>query len=99
MNIVPIVKAVTGLATSIGAGAVVGNAIKATTPIVLSRTQKVIVGIGGVTVSAAVASFTADYVENSIDEVVAGFRAGKLLKKEFKAAAEEAATETPEESN
>lgn len=102
MNIVPIVKAVTGLATSIGVGAVVGNAIKATTPIVMSRTQKVIVTIGGVALSAVAGDMVATNLENQIDEIVLGYRAGKAVKDGFKQAAADAdarEASTPDESN
>lgn len=80
MNILPLVKSVTGLATSLGAGAVVGNAIKASTPLSLNRVQKVFVTIGAVTLSSVAGDLAANYIENQIQEVVDGFRAGKKVR-------------------
>lgn len=97
MNILPVVKSIVGLATSLGAGAVVGNAIKATTPANLNRVQKVFVGIGAVTLSTVAGEIASNYIEAQIQEVVDGFRAGKTIKVDV--VVEEVPTEgeTPED--
>jgi hypothetical protein len=81
MNILPLVKSVAGLATSLGAGAVVGNAIKASTPAGLKTSQKILVGIGSVALSSVAGEVTAKYIENQIQNVVDGWRAGAKIGK------------------
>lgn len=74
MNIVPMVKGIVGLATSLGAGAVVGNAIKATTPENMKLASKILVGIGGATLSVIAGEVASAYIENQIQDTVDGFR-------------------------
>lgn len=67
INILGIVKSVTGLAAGTGAGVIVGNLVKATTPDDLGKVQKVLVGIGGYTISAVLGDLSAKYVNDQID--------------------------------
>lgn len=79
MNIVPVVKLAAGLVTSLGAGAVVGNAIKATTPAGMKIASKVLVGIGGVALSTVAGELAATYVEKMIQTAADSFRIGKKI--------------------
>lgn len=67
INILSLVKGVSELAVSAGAGAVVGNLVKATTPDDLNRVQKLIVGIGAYGVGAVIGDLTAKYISDQID--------------------------------
>lgn len=69
MNIVPTLKAVTGLIASSGVGAITANAIKATTPTNLNFYQKITIGFGSVVLSGAMGAMATDYVEKQIDAV------------------------------
>lgn len=101
MNIVPIVKTVAGVATSFGAGAVVGNAIKATTPTNMKRATKILVGFGAVVLSSIAGDVAGRYVEEQIQNVADGVRVGKFVGETFArarhtAAAPEEAEEAPD---
>lgn len=74
MNTLNVVKGVAGFAASLGASAVIGNAIKATTPETLSTINKVGVVIGGVVVSGMVGTAASNFVRSEIDEAVDSFR-------------------------
>lgn len=86
--VLPIIKGAAGLASSLGAGAVVGNAIKATTPTDLKLAQKILVGIGGVALSSIAGERAAAYIESQIQGVADGIKLGKA---QAAAAAEAAA--------
>lgn len=77
MNILPIVKGATGLVASLGAGAVVGNAIKATTPSDMKKITKVLVGVGGIVISSIAGDMAAKYIEDQIQAGADNWRAGK----------------------
>ena len=101
MNIVPVVKAVAGLASSLSSGFVVGNVIKATTPGDLKTFQKIAVNVGGAILAGAAGQLASNYVEDQIQDVVDGFRIGRKNKatSHFAEAGEhvkEAAAETAE---
>lgn len=74
MKKLEVVKAVAGIVVSLGAGAVVGNAIKFTSPEDLKVLAKVGVGIGGFVISAMVGDAAAKYTEEQIDSVVDGVK-------------------------
>ena len=69
MNKITIVKSVTGLIASAGAGAVVSNAIKATTPGDINKFNKVMIGVGSFAITGLVGAAAAKHVEGMIDEV------------------------------
>lgn len=83
MNILPLIKGATGIAASLGAGAVVGNAIKATTPEGLKRSSKILVGIGSVVLSGIAGDMAAKYIEQQIDSAATGFIVGRNLAKKY----------------
>lgn len=68
MNPLGILKGVTEFVVSIGAGAVVGNAIKASTPRDLKLIPKVSIAIGGFVLSNMVGDMAAKYAAKSIDD-------------------------------
>jgi len=71
MNIaLKLLKTVTDVAVSMGAGAIVGNTIKQTTPADAKKYQKVAIGIGGFVLSSAVGSWASNYAQEQIDETV-----------------------------
>lgn len=89
MDIVPIVKSLTGLVTSLGAGAVVGNAIKATTPDNLKLVSKIFVAVGSVALSTVAGDLAANYVEGQIQDLVDNVRTSKAAAKGERLADEE----------
>lgn len=68
MKKLDILKSATGLIVSAGAGAVVGNAIKASTPADIKTIQKVLVGVGGFVLSGMAGEMASKYVNATIDE-------------------------------
>ena len=84
MPILPIVKIIAGSLTSFGAGTVVGNAIKATTPANLTRINKIVVGVGSIALSAIAGNAASKYVEeeiiqNSYDSFLTGKKRGEEI--------------------
>lgn len=69
INTVGIIKGVAEFAASAGAGIVVGNLIKATTPDDVTRFQKVLVGIGAYTIGGVLSSLSGKYIANEIQGV------------------------------
>lgn len=70
VNKMNIFKTATGVIASASAGAVVGNAIKATTPIDIKTSGKVMVAIGGFVLTSMVGDFASKYTSEQIDDVV-----------------------------
>lgn len=68
MNIMPIAKGLASTAASLGVSTVVTNAIKATTPIEVSKYSKVLIGLGGIAVTALVGDAVTRRTEQKIDE-------------------------------
>jgi len=68
--ILTIVKAGIGMVTSIGVGSIVGNAIKATTPVGMKKYTKVCVSLGSLVLTALAGDMASKYVESEIDSVV-----------------------------
>lgn len=69
---------ITSAVVSTGVGAVVGNAIKASTPATANLFQKVSIGIGGFVLSGMVAEKASTHVEKTVKRNV------KKIKKMFK---------------
>lgn len=68
MNIMPFAKGLASTVASLGVGTVVSNVITATTPIDANKYNKVLVGIGGIAVSALVGDAVTRRTEQKIDE-------------------------------
>lgn len=79
MNPVSILKTVASIAVSSGAGAVVGNAVKLTTPVGTKTLQKITIAVGGFALSGLVAEAAANYTEREIDGAVAQIKELKKL--------------------
>lgn len=86
MSILGLTKAVTDLVVSAGAGAVVGNAIKATTPPDAKVLTKVSIGIGGFVLSGAVGQWAAKYTSDQIDGTVEQIKDVSAAVRNIKAA-------------
>lgn len=69
--LISILKPVASIIVSASAGAVVGNAIKASTPDTVSTASKVLIGIGGVVLSSMVGDMAAKYSSDQIEDVAA----------------------------
>jgi hypothetical protein len=76
MNWIKLIRASAIFVTSASVGAVVSNAVKATTPSNLKTLNQVMVGIGGFIISSMVADAACVYIEKQIDEAI------KLVNKE-----------------
>lgn len=70
MNPTGLVKFATDIIVSAGVGAVVGNAIKATSPLGMKTSQKIMVGVGSVVVSGMVGKNAANYATEQIEETI-----------------------------
>lgn len=70
MNPLSLIKSVSEIVVSIGVGAVVGNAIKASTPSTVTTLQKVMIGVGGFVLSGMVGDMATKYTSDSIDGTV-----------------------------
>lgn len=70
MNILPIAKAASNIIVSMGTGAVVGNAVKSTTPADIKTFQKVTITVGGMVLSSMVSELASKYTETKIDDAV-----------------------------
>lgn len=68
MNILPIIKAGSDLIVSMGSGAIITNAVKATTPADLKPFQKVTIGVGAFVLSSMVGGAASQYSSSKIDE-------------------------------
>lgn len=77
MNPMTIVKSVVDLAVSAGAGAVVGNAIKQSTPANAKLVQKISIGVGGFVLSGLVGAQASKYATEQIDTTIEQIKAVK----------------------
>lgn len=77
MNPVSIAKTAASIVSSIGTGAVVSNAIKASIPARSKTIQKISIGIGGFILSNMVGDLAAKYVTDNIDSAAKQFKLGK----------------------
>lgn len=68
------VKAVGEMIVSVGVGAIVGNAIKATTPNNVGRIKKVCITIGGMVLGSMAGDCATKYTGQKIDEAATKFR-------------------------
>lgn len=84
MNILPIIKAGSDLIVSMGTGAIVTNAVKATTPADLKTFQKVTIGVGAFVLSSMVGGAATQYSNSKIDETADQFKNAKESVKDAK---------------
>lgn len=68
INKLAIVKGASSLIVSVGVGAVLGNAIQATTPINASTVNTVLTAVGKFALSGILADASTKYVNNMIDD-------------------------------
>lgn len=81
MNLFSATKAVSNIIVSMGTGAVVTNAIKATTPADIKTYQKVSIAVGGLVLSSMVGEMATQYTSSKFDETV---ESAKQAKEEVK---------------
>lgn len=81
MNILGITKTVSDVVVSAGVGAIVGNAIKASTPIDTKIVSKISIGVGSLVLSSMVGTQAANYTAEQIDSTVVQLKALKTLFK------------------
>lgn len=70
MDALKVFKAATNIVVSVGAGAVIKNAIRATTPEDVKKIGKIGIVIGGFAISGLVADAAVKHVDNMTDEFV-----------------------------
>lgn len=87
MNTFGIVKAGTEFVVSVGAGAVVRNTVKLTTPVDAKILQKISLGIGGAVLSSMVGDLAAKHASAKLDEAHTDFFKAKNAMQEAAAAA------------
>lgn len=68
MKKLDVLKSVTGLIVSAGAGAIVGNTVKMSTPADAKIINKICIGVGSVVLSSMVGDMAAKYTADTIDE-------------------------------
>lgn len=73
MNKKNIAKGIVGTVASVGVGAVVGNAIKSTTPVDITTINKVMVGAGAFVLTSLVGDVASKYTGAKIDEITEQF--------------------------
>lgn len=72
MNIIAVIKPVTTVVASIGVGAVIGNIIKATTPVEVTLVQKVAIGVGAFVLVNVLGDLAARSIHETVDNVAEG---------------------------
>lgn len=78
MNALPLVKFVAEGIASIGVGAVVNNAIKATTPEDLTRYQTYAVAVGSVVIGGIASKAASNYATETVNSVAGFFKKTKV---------------------
>lgn len=81
MNVLNLAKSAVTLVSSIGVGAVVTNAIKATTPGDLSQYQKLSIAVGSAVIGALVSKQATTQTSEEFDKVAATVRDFKNARK------------------
>lgn len=95
MNKLALIKNTVSFVATIGVGAVVGNAVKHTTPGDLKKVSKVAVLIGGFVVGSMVNDAATKYAEKQVDDIAEAAQtvkdATREAKESFRQASEAAA--------
>lgn len=84
MNPLGILKVLTDVAVSTSVGAVVGNAVKASTPANASLAQKISITVGGFVLSGLVGSFASEHATEQIDVTTEQVKQFKTAFKQHK---------------
>lgn len=77
MNPIGIAKTVAGVASSVGVGAIVKNAINMSTPDNITKLQKVSIVVGTFVLSGMIGEMATKYVNTQIDNTVEQFQQAK----------------------
>ena len=72
-----VVKFVATTVVSFATGAVVTNAVRATSPTTAKTLPRIVIGIGSFVLSGIVSDFASKYAEDKIDESVEGYTKAK----------------------
>lgn len=97
MNPLSLVKTVVEITVSVGVGAVVGNAIKASTPAGIHVVKRVAIGVGGFVLSSMVGDMATKYATETIDETASKIK--NFMKKEKPEIVDDSEIELVEETN
>jgi hypothetical protein len=79
MNKLAIVKGVSHVVVSVGVGAVLGNAIQATSPINASTLNTVLTAVGKFALGGILADASTKYVNTIIEDTAKAFKAGNTI--------------------
>lgn len=63
------IKAVAGFGVAVGAGLIVGNVVKLTTPVAANKLTRVLIRMGEFGLAGYVGDKTADYTTETIDQI------------------------------
>ena len=74
------IKTASQIIVSVGVGAIVGNAVKITTPGNLGLVKKICVGVGSFVLSNMVSEKAIEYVDEKIDTVAYAFRTSENVQ-------------------
>lgn len=80
MQTLHILKSAATLIASSGVGAIVGNAIKASTPGDVTKLQKVTITVGSIALSGMIANQASKYTGEQIEEIATQLKALKTLR-------------------
>jgi len=89
MKKIEILKTGVGAIVTIGVGAIIGNAIKSTTPPDVKTITKICIGVGAFVLGSMCTDKAVAYVDGAIDEVVEGIKEGYHKDTTSKTAEEE----------
>lgn len=70
MTNIDMIKKVGGIVISVGVGAIVGNAIKSTTPSTMNMVTKICVGVGAFILTGMASDGAVKYAEGKFDETI-----------------------------
>ena len=68
MNPLPVIKTVVCAAAGIGAGTIIGNVVKSTTPVNIGPIHKVLIAIGSYGLGSAAGALASRAISDDIDE-------------------------------
>jgi len=76
MKKLEVIKTASQIVVSVGVGAIVGNAIKYTTPANINIAKKVCIGIGTVVLTNMIGDKAIEYSDQKIDDIASMFQTG-----------------------
>lgn len=85
-----LLKAGTSFVIGSGVGTIIGHAVRATTPEVITKFQKFSITVGTMAISAYAANGTANYTNEVIDEIAEAVKSANEARKEKKSLKKEA---------